>query len=121
PDASFYIDENLDGETFVGILLSAEVPIIRCRDLGFGGIEDAIWIPQVTERGLVIVTADVRTRYRPAEERALIAAQARAIHLKLGNRATHSELARNRVNTLRDIERFIKRNPAPWVATLSRP
>lgn len=121
PDADFYIDENLDGQAFVGVLLSSGVRVIRCRDLGFGGTEDAAWIPEVSKMGLVIVTADVRTRYRPVEKQALIAAQARVIHLKLGSRATHAELALNFVSTLKDIERFINRSPAPWLVTLSRP
>jgi len=115
------VDENLDGHSFVDILLAAAIPVTRCRDLSFGGVEDKSWIPQVSKMGLIIVTADVRTRFRPAEKQALIAARARVIHLRLGNRATHADLAQNFVRTRIDIERFIKRNLAPWVVTLTRP
>ena len=50
---------------------------MRCRDLKLGGLPDEDWIPQVSGRDLVIVTADVRTRYRPAEKQAIVAAKAR--------------------------------------------
>lgn len=121
PDVGFYLDENLDGHTFVSVLLAARVAVVRCRDLRLGGLPDEVWIPQVSEMDLVIVTADVRTRYRFAEKQAIVAAKARVIHLRLGKRATHANLAHNFVNTLPDIVRFVKRSQRPWIVTLARP
>lgn len=120
PNAGFYIDENLDGAAYVGVLEAAGIRVGRCRDLGYRGVPDAIWIPDVTRLGYVIVTADDRTRYRPAEKRALVSTGARVIVQKLRNR-THRDLADNFAASYASIERFVRRHPGPWVATLSMP
>lgn len=41
PEVIFYVDENLDGEAFVGILRTAGVALVRCRDLNLRGTNDA--------------------------------------------------------------------------------
>lgn len=117
--AAFYIDENLQG-LFADTLVAAGVSLVRCRDLGLVGVADAIWIPKVTKLGLVIVTGDVRIRYRTVEKAALMRSGARVLFVTLG-KATHSDLAQNFVVCLPDIVRFVAKHPAPWLATLSRP
>jgi hypothetical protein len=116
-----YIEENLDGRTFRAVLVEAGVQFVRANDLGLRGAPDPVWIPRVGRDGLVIVTSDVRTRYRPAEKRALVASRARVICLPQSRAATHTMLARNFVNAQGVLARFIARHQAPWLVTLNLP
>lgn len=118
---TFYLDENVSGRVFVEILRAAGINLVTCGELGLAGAPDELWIPKVTELQHVILSGDIRTRYIGAEKLALSASRARMIYIKQGNRTTHAQLADNFVNTHRQIQRFIRRHPAPWLVTLTRP
>ena len=119
--SKFLLDENLQGDSFYSVLEAAGIYVVRCRDEGFEGTEDAIWIPAAAQLGYVIVSGDQRQRYRAWEKEALVRSGARVLHVVMGKHVTHPELAQNFVNTYEAIERFIKRTKPPFVATIVRP
>jgi hypothetical protein len=49
------------------------------------GTPDAEWLPEVGQRGWVVLTKDTRIRYRPREKQALLAAGVRAFAFASGN------------------------------------
>ena len=117
----FYLDENLHGNTFANVLRKANIRIELCKDHGFIGVDDTVWIPEVASRGWIILTGDIRTRYRPLEKQVIITSQARMIHIKSGKGTTHKMLATNFVNSLSIINKYLKLDEAPCLATLTRP
>ena len=118
---TFYLDENLHGNKFASVLREAGILVELCKDHGYVGVEDTVWIPEVAERGWIAVTGYIRTRFRPVEKNAIIVSRARVVHVKHGKNATHEMLAKNFVNSLSKINRFLERNEAPCLATLTRP
>lgn len=118
---TFYLDENLHGETFASVLRAAGISIELCKDHHFSGVDDTIWIPEIAARGWIIVTGDVKTRHKSWERQVIIGSSAKMIHVRSGKNATHRMLAQNFVNTLPRIEAFLNKNPAPCLATLTRP
>jgi len=79
-----FLDENVDGEIFVGVLREAGIEHARMRDLFGRGVPDEDWIPVVARMGLIIVTRDVRTRRNRTELAALVRAEARVLYLHKG-------------------------------------
>ena len=118
---TFFLDENLHGEKFASVLRNADIPIELHKEHFEPGTEDTVWIPEVASRGWIAVTGDVNTRFNPLEKRAIVISRARMIHVKPGKNATHHVLAVNFVNTYEKICRFLERNDAPCLATLTRP
>ena len=117
----FYLDENLHGDKFANVLREAGVSLELCKEHGFSGADDTLWIPEVAKRGWVALTGDIKTRFRPHEKEVIIVSRARMIHVRKGKNATHEMLAINFVNSLAKVERFLERNEAPCLATLTRP
>lgn len=117
----FYLDENLHGNTFASVLRDAGLQIELCKDHGFVGVDDTVWIPEVASRGWVILTGDIRTRYVPWEKRVIITSRAQMIHIKSGKSTTHKMLATNFVSSLSIVDKYLSSNEAPCLATLTRP
>ena len=103
------------------MLIEAGISIALCRDEGFDQADDAIWIPEATRRGYVIVSGDKRQRYRVWEKLALSRSRARVLHVVQGNNVSHPQLAQNFVNTYELIVDFVANTRAPFVATIVRP
>ena len=118
---TYYLDENLHGERFASVLRGAALNIELCKDHGFSGVDDTLWIPDIARRGWIIVTGDIKTRHKVWERRVIITSKARMLHLRRGKNGTHQVLAQNFVNTLPRIERFLQTNAAPCLATVTRP
>lgn len=118
---SFYVDENLQGKRFVGQLRSNGLTVATAADLGLVGEADAVWIPYVTKRGFVILTADRAIRLVPAEKEALLRTGARIVAVKVGGSKTLEMIASNVINSHHAIERFDSRNEAPWFVVLQMP
>lgn len=116
----FFIDEVLDGDRFVDVLLTAGVELVRHRHRFQKGEEDAVWIPIVSEEGLVILSADVRVRYTPLEKASLLGSQARILFLLQGKSSTHPQMAELFVRSLKRVEAYFSREHPP-VAGVLRP
>ena len=118
----FFVDENLDGLAFVEPLRSAGVDVVRHRDLFAQGVPDTKWLPAVATDGLVVLTADVRIRFRPLEVAAIVESRARVLMLRKGKNMTHPRLAALLIRSQPVVTTFFATCRAPCVAVLaSRP
>jgi hypothetical protein len=81
--------------------------------------DDQDWIVEVSRRGWSVITKDTRIRYRPLELAAVSAAEARLFVLTAGN-ASGSEMAEILVMHLAKMKRISIREPAPFIARVSR-
>jgi hypothetical protein len=72
----YYLDANLDGPDITARLRAGGMRHQRHRDHFASDAEDEVWIPQIAERGWVIVTRDVAIKRRPFERAAWQAAGA---------------------------------------------
>lgn len=118
--ARYFLDENL-GRSVESILRNAGFDVVTSRGLGMIGMADIEWIPRVAALGRVIITADSRIRLVPAEKAAVTTAVARLITVKVNKAATVRDVANNLVNSRALLERFIAKNAAPWIVSLSMP
>ena len=117
----FFLDENLQGDTFAQILRAASINVEFHRDHFAPSAPDELWIPEVAQKGWIITTGDVQTRFNIAQVQAIVNSRAQVLHVRTGNNATHPTLARNFVNSFKAIEAFFEQHPPPCVGTLIRP
>ena len=116
----FFVDEDLDGPAFTGILEKAGIHIEKRRQHFESGTPDTIWIPQITEWGWVALTRDKGTKLKPEERRVIAEAGARMLIL-ITRKTSHPMMAENFVNTYDRVVRFFEQSERPLVATLTRP
>lgn len=117
---TFYLDENL-GSTFAKTLIDAGLTVEFHKNYFSPGTPDTIWIPDISQRGWIGVTLDINTRFNPLEIEAIVTSKARILQLRVGKNGTHPILAKNFVQTMPKIIDFLKNNPAPCLATITRP
>lgn len=116
----FFIDRDLGRNILPGALERAGFVIER-HDLHFEpDTPDEVWIPQVAQRGWVIISGDRKILRRPQEVRALVESQARMLIL-VGNHAPAVELASNLINTMDKIDELLDRMEPPVVVRVYRP
>ncbi|HEU0054950.1 MAG TPA: hypothetical protein VFQ39_17310 [Longimicrobium sp.] len=116
----FFTDRDLGGAIFPRVLAEAGVRVHRHADHFPPDAADQEWLPVAAERGWVILSNDLAILRRPLERDAVMRSGARLIVL-VGGDARAADLARNFVNTLPAVERFLARHPAPFIAKLYRP
>jgi hypothetical protein len=80
---------------------------------------DEEWLSAVGAHGWVVVTRDMRIRYRPNELAAVI--RHRVSLLVVVGKATHAELAANFVRTALRIRALLGRQAPPLIAKVYRP
>ena len=80
---------------------------------------DEKWLPEVAQRGWLILTRDKRIRYRPIEKQAMIASGAKAFVLVSPN-LRGQEMADVVVRQLRKIARIARNTNPPFIAAVSR-
>jgi len=115
----FFIDRSL-GRLEVASALRAVGADVRVHDDLFPqDVEDIVWLTEAGRQGWIILTKDARIRQRLNERLALRRANARAIILTSQN-LTGEAMAQIFVAALPRIERLARRQPGPFVATLSR-
>jgi len=118
----FFVDENLDGPAFVEPLRRAGIDLVRHRDLFAQGVPDTTWLPAVAADGLIILTADVRIRFRPLEVAAIVESRASVLMIRKGKNMTHPRLAALLIRSQPVVTTFFATCMAPCVAVLtSRP
>lgn len=118
----FFVDENLDGATFVEPLLAAGIDVERHRDRFARGVADTEWLPAVAAEGLVVLTADLRIRFQNVEVAAIVESRARILVLRKGKRMTHPRLAALLIRSQHVVAHHFADCMAPCVAVLaSRP
>jgi predicted nuclease of predicted toxin-antitoxin system len=118
----FFVDENLDGAAFVEPLRAAGIDLTRHRDRFAQGVADTEWLPAVADEGLIVLTADVRIRFRPLEVAAIVESRARVLLLRKGKRMTHARLAALLIRSKEVVADFFESCREPCVGVLaSRP
>lgn len=115
----FFVDENLDGLAFVEPLRGAGIDLVRHRDLFAQGVPDTTWLPTVAANGLIVLTADVRIRFRPLEVAAIVESRACVLMLRKGKNMTHPRLAALLIRSQPVVAAFFATCRAPCVAVLS--
>jgi len=81
--------------------------------------QDEVWIRDVAARGWIILSKDKEIRKRPNERQALRDARAMAFFLASGN-MTGNEMADAFLKALSKMKRLHRKQPAPFVATVTR-
>jgi hypothetical protein len=76
-----FLDENTCGLKLIHALRNAGARVELATENFERGAADALWIPEVTRREWVIITADEKIRYRPNEKAAFLRAGAKAFIL----------------------------------------
>ncbi len=117
----YLLDENLTGKRAIEVLRAGGCDITTCHDLGLKGVRDDVWIPVAAKLGFVIITADVKMRRVPAEKAAILAARARVVAVRIHGNITTVDVAQNIINSRRVLERFVRKQEAPWMVTLALP
>lgn len=116
----YFIDRDLGKYDFPEYLRAHGLIVHAHSEYFAQDAEDEDWIPQVGERGWVIVAADKMVLHRPLELAAVMRSSARFINMT-GGHAKALHLAVNFVNTIDRIERFIQTHPPPFIASVNRP
>lgn len=116
----FFTDRDLGKRIFPSILRDAGLAVERHADHFRDDEPDDVWVPAVAGRGWIILSSDQRMR-RVSLERDAIMTSGAAMFMLVGGDAPAAELARNVVNTLPRIERFISRHHPPFIAKIYRP
>lgn len=77
------------------------------------------WLQEVGRRGWIVLTKDHRIHYRGPELAALQQAKVRAFVLTGGD-LQGAEMGQIFVNALPAIKRFVRKNPPPFIAKVTR-
>lgn len=113
---TFYVDRCL-GKAAAQALRDAGASVEVHDDHFARDAPDEEWIPQVAERGWVILTKDKNIRRRAGEREAVVTAQARIITLTSGN-MRGADMAALFVGHLAEMEGLATTQPVPFVAIL---
>ncbi len=114
------LDEDLDGDAFVGPLREAGIDLVRHRESFSKGVADVVWIPLVAEQGLIILSANTGMRLKPLEVAAIRDAGARVLYLRQTRNTTHPQLAALFIRSIRRVERFFALRVGPRVGALKQ-
>ena len=116
----FFADRNLGRYDFPGRLRAAGITV-HIHDDHFAQDEpDTSWLPQVAERGWLVLSAD-RVITRNPFELAAVMLSGVGMFCLVGGMAKAEELARNFVNTLPRVAEFVAGNRPAYVAKVYRP
>lgn len=114
----YFTDRDL-GKSFPRVLRAAGLRVERHLDHFEHNTPDDVWLAQVSARGWIAVTHNLRIRYTPNELEAVV--QHRASLLVVIGAAKHVELAEAFVTTLSRIEKFVAAQGPPFIAKVYRP
>ena len=112
---TFFTDRSL-GKAFGRILRAKGISVEVHDDHLDPETPDEEVLRFATARRWVILTADYRVRYRPAEKEAILSAGATVIHVKPSTTWPNDKLAEHFAANVRRVERFLKKNPPPLFA-----
>lgn len=113
----FFSDRDL-GKQFPEILRTAGFEVERHDQHFLPATPDEEWLKEIGRRGWIAITHDKRIRHKPNELAAVMTHQV-ALLVVIGQ-APFADLARSFVATRTRIERFVSRNPPPYIAKVYR-
>lgn len=114
----YFTDRDL-GKQFPERLRAAGLSVERHADHFAPDAPDTQWLPEVGQRGWVVITHDERIRYKANELAAVM--QHRVAMLLVVGHAPFPLLADHFVHTLQRIENFVAAHKPPYIAKVVRP
>lgn len=115
---TFFVDRCLGRRAFPRPLLDAGL-LVELHDDHFApDCPDEEWLAEIGRRGWIVITRDLRIRYRVVEREAVLANDVRVISLT-ARRLSAEDLGRAFAAAARTVERFVGRIPGPFIATMS--
>ena len=114
----FFTDRDL-GKQFPARLREAGLRVERHADHFEPATPDEVWLPEVGQRGWVVLTHDERIRYKPNELAAVMRHGVRLLVVQ--GRAPYPQLAEWFVQTLPRVETFVDTHEAPCIGKVQRP
>jgi hypothetical protein len=116
----FFADRNLGRYEFPELMRAGGIDV-RAHDDHFAqNAPDDVWIPQVAERGWVILSPDQHIQ-RNAAELAAVMLSGAALLCLIGGHEKTADLAANFLNTRAKIEQFVTATTTPFIAKVYRP
>lgn len=115
---TFFIDRCLGRNAFPRPLIDAGLLVELHDDHFASDCRDEEWLGEVGRRGWIVITRDLRIRYRAVEREAVVANHVRVISLTARRRSAE-DLGHAFVASIRAVDRFIERTPGPFIATMS--
>ena len=111
----FFIDRALGNRSVVEALRNAGACVEIHGDHFAANEQDAVWLPQVAQKGWIILTKDQKIAYRNLEQFAIAQSNARVFIFSSGSTSgvTTAEALKN---ALTKMERFAQGNPSPFIA-----
>ena len=116
---TFFLDQNLGDKVIAQALRQQELNVELLKEHFAIDARDEDWLPDVGQRGWLILTKDDRIRRRSVEREALMQSGARAFILPSGN-MSGDEMASAIVKALPEIRRFVASTPSPFIARISK-
>jgi PIN like domain len=114
------LDENLcDCAAILTVLDEASFPFERHLAHFPRGTLDEDWLSLPGERGWAVLTKDKAQRYSPLEKAKILEHQLKIFAFSSGNLSGGDMAALLKAN-LRRLDRFARRHPAPFVASINR-
>lgn len=117
-EATFFLDSALGRDVVASALRKQGLNVVVHDDIFSPGTPDADWLRHVGMEGWIVLTKDLRIRYRTNERDALFRAGVRAFVLRGGN-LTGEQMAAALVQALPKIQRLIRKQAAPFIAGVS--
>ena len=114
---TYFTDRDL-GKKFPQILVDAGLAVERHGDLFPPDGPDEQWLEYCGKNGRIAITHNQRIRYTPNELAAVV--RYRVALLVVIGQAPFPELARNFVNSIQRIERFVDTHKPPYIAKVYR-
>ena len=116
---TFFLDQSLGNKIIAQALRQQECNVELLKEHFAVDARDEDWLPEVGQRGWLVLTKDDRIRRRPVEREALMQSGARVFILPSGN-MSGDEMASAIVKALPKIRRFVASTPPPFIARVSR-
>lgn len=117
--AVFFVDRCLGQEKVVQAIAATGVRVERHDDHFQQGAPDTEWLAFVGQRGWVALSKDNKVRYRDTERAAVISAKV-AYFIFRGLNMRGDEIGAVLAKALPAIQRVLKKNQRPFIATISR-
>jgi len=114
---TFFIDHCVSQKMVPNALRSAGAIVETHLDHFPGNALDTEWLPEVSQRGWVVITKDWALNSNLLEQRAIAAANARVFILASGN-YTGDEMATILVDALERLQKFVQGNQPPFIARI---
>ncbi len=119
-DLVIYLDENhCNNKCILSVLNQAGIQVKRHLDYFARGTPDEEWLPKVGMEAWVLLTTDVRIRYRSAERHAVIQHNIRMFYFSKNNMSGR-QMGDALQKALPDIQKLCSKQPPPFFAAITR-